>query len=848
MAGSSPSAVDALNSVSNRLQSLQCSQVALHVPSLAATLRQSCAPLLRSTPSTSAEASSVSRLHRYLKILLSNDHPGARLAALVLVRTVVDLGEHAALAKNGAEWTDELLSMLSLSKPSGELAASRKIVVLLLTRIFLAVVPSQETSGQQIGKQKLVTFIGECLSLVGCSKDDNGCGEKVLSTGKILRTRSQREVLPVVLDSFTQLLPFRPGPFRLYLSQIRELLASVIGWTAPAPATTKSALPIPPITPLPADTTRRAARLLTQLHVCSPNNGAALEWETTIRQVISATHLTADKLFRAVKEDRKSVWDDDVSTRDMKTGGLKPDHADTLGLPNWSGFPGGTDRIVALIELLSAFLGTGVTYVPVKMPIGLLADLVKRILCFLPPPPPSRAKTNDSWNRSRLQYRQEISAEERAELFMIALPRIHVAVLRLVRDMLKRFGPAIMGLIGPWLDMVVGVFEAEAHVPAVRGCVYEVVEEMARMVGSGLTEDAVSSLEPVMNACAEEVLTQEPNGSDKAPAVVTATENKVNGSQQTGSTSKSGKKGKNQSKQTSGAAGINVDALLPASSASSKASPPPISPTCSAARALLPILLAYLPARHISLSIRAALDRAAILTASKDALLASVINPPVNEGTNSTMPFLARLYGEDMDVEGVVRARLVGIGCAQLRTPLDVNVEQEQNTTEDAEGGASEKGMTTTADNMNVDVEASPESCDVPTAAAQSRTAPDQRPSSSHKRPATGDGDGEGQPQKKSRIETPLESTADDGTAFTETVLAEETGVPGPTNDASSEADDAGRERDGDTARAVAGRTIGCSGTGIELGTGNTVEDDDEDGFEIPELHMGADSDEESKS
>ena len=80
------------------------------------------------------------------------------------------------------------------------------------------------------------------------------------------------------------------------------------------------------------------------------------------------------------------------------------------------------------------------------------------------------------------------------------------------------------------------------------------------------------------------------------------------------------------------------------------------------ASTLLPIFLGSLPTSMLTPSIRAQVDRTAVLTKNKKAMVASVLNPqPARKGAkvvSSILPHLARAFGGDQDVEGLLRPRM----------------------------------------------------------------------------------------------------------------------------------------------------------------------------------------------
>lgn len=76
----------------------------------------------------------------------------------------------------------------------------------------------------------------------------------------------------------------------------------------------------------------------------------------------------------------------------------------------------------------------------------------------------------------------------------------------------------------------------------------------------------------------------------------------------------------------------------------------------AAASDLLTVLLSTLPASLISIPVRTEMDRVAVLTRHRDALLASVLNPRLYKP--SLLPILGSFYPDNPAIEGLLRPRM----------------------------------------------------------------------------------------------------------------------------------------------------------------------------------------------
>lgn len=107
---------------------------------------------------------------------------------------------------------------------------------------------------------------------------------------------------------------------------------------------------------------------------------------------------------------------------------------------------------------------------------------------------------------------------------------------------------------------------------------------------------------------------------------------------------------------------MNVDAFLNPSHGVNQTKDLASTETYSAALEVLPLLYNFLPVGYMPLPLRAQMDRAAILTANRAAMTASVMNPiPPVKGRRTTptiLPFLARRHAKELEVECLLRPRM----------------------------------------------------------------------------------------------------------------------------------------------------------------------------------------------
>ncbi len=354
-----------------------------------------------------------------------------------------------------------------------------------------------------------------------------------------------------------------------------------------------------------------------------------------MRAIIADIHHTADRAFIAVIEDWESTIGASGQGADRKglSESISTGNESLLGLPQWHGISAGVERLSGLLTQLSTFIAAP-TASTTSLPLGSLIDLITRIFSIVVP---SKQSITDSYGGVRLN--PEVGRHDREALWA-GMPRIHVAALGVMSAIAIRLGTCFLPLAQGTLDQVSWVFTGECFNCDVRAATYVLVAELLKLIGPSLTRSSVLSLVAIIEHCCKELL---PNSSATVGSLVGGIARKGNG-------------------DAKGASSANADAFLkPTSSTTPQSSPPPGSPY-AAASALLPLLLAQLPQQHLSYPLRAQIDRTAVLTQHRQAMVASVLNPTLerkgSRGTRSIMPLLARSFGDTLEVEGLLRPRM----------------------------------------------------------------------------------------------------------------------------------------------------------------------------------------------
>lgn len=438
---------------------------------------------------------------------------------------------------------------------------------------------------------------------------------------KATSTKSLENTSPLanaVLDSFATLLPRHPTLFRPMAYQIRNLIRPLL-----APTVSDSRY-------VTSETSHKARDLAVLLHNTASKNTSGEEWGKAVRILSKEVHVTADQVFRAVVEDWESVAGHasepvDVN-EELRGGGNAPED-----LPVWSGMTAGIDRLGGLLLCLKHYFSSPTT-TAVNIPLGIISDLFTRILSLSPP-----NVVNGQFGGGRINA--SIDRDEREGLWA-GLPQLHCAALQLMLSISDRLQEGFAPMAQACIDQLMWLFPSAQVNEKLRKYAYLLAARVLLSGGSMMPKTSVVRLAPLVRSCCNDLVPD----ADKKPEPMPASSN-----------GEAVQKGKNNAGST------NADTFL-----GNRSSQQPVvlssdTGLVSAATALLPVLLSHLPQKYLDISLRADIDRTAILLHHKDAMLASVLNPFVGKSgraLSSILPHLSRAYSQDLAVEGLIRPRM----------------------------------------------------------------------------------------------------------------------------------------------------------------------------------------------
>ncbi|KAF2866528.1 rRNA processing/ribosome biogenesis-domain-containing protein [Massariosphaeria phaeospora] len=620
MASTAAAELATLRALTFRLSSTPTAQLPQHVPAIAASLAN-CKSLLASTQTSASKSSSDASvaIHKYrtlLSTLLQDRTIQGRWSAVVLIKTTLEVGGWETLQKS-LPWVRGLLSILAKPDPP----TTKKLCLITLSRLYI-LTRDYPTLVREITTPTLPAFIQSCLQIATSS-----------APGNLLHT---------VLESFNRLLPRHPTIFRSYLKQLQQLLSQIVAPT-PSNALVKEQSQATNFG-ITSAVSIAARQLYVQLSCCTPKGASSDEWERGLKSTVASAHRVADKVFRAVVEE----WQSSSRTATTVNGQtldaeVQELETDATGLPPWSGIYAGGERLVSLLRLVKAY-STMPTASVVNTNVGLITDLLTRMLSLTVP---SINGTKSFQNT--MKFNNQVSKDERENLWLI-IPGVHAATIEILLALAMRCEANSSPLDGLFLDQLIWVFGSESNTALIRTACYLAIAQLLKRVGLSLPKSSIDPVASIIRACCEDILPSESVVTKPFPS-----EAKANGA-------------------TPQQASTNADAFLNSSS-NLKDHAANFGGLRQAAHGLLPVLFTSIRPQYLSDSLRARMDRTAILAQHKDAMLASILNPAptkkFGKPAASILPLMARSFPEQHELEGLLRPRMPVIRLGTRESEAD---------------------------------------------------------------------------------------------------------------------------------------------------------------------------------
>lgn len=384
------------------------------------------------------------------------------------------------------------------------------------------------------------------------------------------------------------------------------------------------------------------------------------------RAIVHSIHTTTSLVFRSIYEDWSPLPSCGIDlVRAPNDGDLtSTTYKDALGLPPWQGIHDGLSRLRSLLALLMQAINSP-TPDQTSVPLATITDLVVRICSLVVPVETRSSKSKSEATRSSLRTNDQVSQTERDAL-LVGLPHIHTLAMELISALIARLNGSSKPLHDVFLDQIVWVFQREKFNHDLRAACYTALTRILRQSGTCFSKSTIQQLTLILNTCCEDMLA--------SPTSLLSPNEK-------------------------GTNGLTADSLTALAKPATSSSKPETShiadPLTSAASELLVTALGSIMPTAFPNRLRTTLDRTAILTQKKDAMLASILNPPMPVSGSaavptSILPFLARAAPESLEAEALLRPRLPAIRPVDTTISEDLDSEMDEPVSEAAIGDAAD--------------------------------------------------------------------------------------------------------------------------------------------------------------
>ncbi|RKF61410.1 putative arm repeat-containing protein [Erysiphe neolycopersici] len=546
----------------------------------------------------------IHKLKTRLTTLLNCKQPEGRFVATVLIKAFIDIGGWEAVKSSGP-WARGLLAILG--KPDHII--SKELCVITLTKLYI-LIQNYPSLVREIATPTLPAYATACLNLLSpiTSKKTSSVPTTLIKT---------------IFNSFCALIPRYASIFRPFSSQIRLLICRFL-------APSNSEVPY-----IPQTLKETARHLFIRLHETAPKNSCSEEWHKAVTDLVHNIHVTSDQVFRSIVED----WESSVGyvtepvdiNKEIQGGG------DSGYLTPWKGIEAGADKLISLLEFLAMYFLVG-TSGPVTVPIGIIKDMIDRILLVLP-------TGEDLGEEDSMQLNPGVGRDEKDALWC-RIPYIHIAVLRLWLVIADRMKENFLSLAQVCFDQLVWVFPYGKHNSEFRLTTFELMSRILIISGKGLEKAQVNKASTIIKSCCDELYidkklleSQDENGN-KITLKLNEKKNLI--------TDLFKQQGSN----------LNISSQIKESE------------VFLAASRLLPLFLSYISQDNFNLSRRSMIDRTAILSKNREAMLASVLNPITGNCDReipSILPYLTQAFASDNVVEILLRPRMPQLSLAEAR-------------------------------------------------------------------------------------------------------------------------------------------------------------------------------------
>ena len=561
-------------------------------------------------------------MKRYYGLLSSgtkSDSVAVQWIAVHLIKYTVELGGVRDI-QTLAIWVKGMLGLVaSTNIPTTTIKTS----LAAITHIFMRSKDDQRLV-RELVTPLLPSFISICVDILNTD----------VSTGnRSNQNASSTSYHEQVLQCFSVIVPEYSTMFRPSRERLHGILVRMVAPPITYKTTCSNDRSFPP------KVCNAARTLYVKLHYLATKTEISKEWQRMLDNVMDAISVTMEKLSTYLDADsnlkNNERWRSNSNSQKQKSN--------ALSTADWNDSHEGSIRLTGLLCLLQEFFRNA-TWSTVEVRLGNVVSLIRRVFILILSLEKPRKRQADEMSRLRLGFTDWIQA----------------AALQVLIAVLDRFNKAAVSICAEVLSIILLAFKAGLSQYSNRSKAYALLQRVVTIIGPAMTKAEISSARDIIQSCCEDNMYARQTLQENTPLV----------SNQMGKNT-STLKVTNQPHRLKGLPCF-YDEFYPSET----------SPLQQTAQCLLVALLRHLSPDATPTDLRSMVERTAVLTGSKEAMLASTLNRPSEnyaggrKSGSSLVPFLARMYPNSLETEGLVRPRMPvlmdGRGIASVKL-LDAN-------------------------------------------------------------------------------------------------------------------------------------------------------------------------------
>jgi hypothetical protein len=404
-------------------------------------------PLLRTPAAPNTETSTLLHsLRTRTTSLLTDRSPLAKLAAIILIKSLLEAAPTEFLSSSGTAWIKNLISIVG--RTDGVCTTTRGLALQVATRLLVLAKDEGDTLAREIATPNVPLLLDAALGVV--------IGEK--NHWAIRKV----DMLPFVLESLVTLVPRHTATVRPFIGRIIILVGKIVDVPGEEKKSEEKYAAGPEVKDL-------ARKVYVLLHDCATKTGSLPERNAGFKIALELVTRETEECFSALLDSDRL----DFTKR--------PSSAET--------FPP-ISQVVESLAFLKAYVTTASSK-PISISIGSIIQLIQLLSAASPSIPPPDLL--------------EMSKRER-ERYLLDLPNLHIAALDFAFEIINQLGTSALPVSFTILDSIINIYSANKTSSPVKTSIYNTLTTLLPLIGPSLTLNQNKPLLPLIHTLTSDIL------------------------------------------------------------------------------------------------------------------------------------------------------------------------------------------------------------------------------------------------------------------------------------------------------------------------------------------------------